>query len=98
VTSGESSIAYLYLRKSSISLTQAEYGYYRAARTFLLGISLLIILPILKNRLNLSDSICIVIGTISRSIVDLIYAFANKKYQIFLSKYVHIRTRIFFFK
>jgi MFS family permease len=98
VTSGESSIAYLYLRKSSISLTQAEYGYYRAARTFLLGISLLIILPILKNRLNLSDSICIVIGTISRSIVDLIYAFANKKYQIFLSKYVYIRTRIFFFK
>ena len=88
VTSGESSIAYLYLRKSSISLTQAEYGYYRALRTFFLGISLLIILPIFKKKLNLSDSICILIGTISRSVVDLIYAFANKKYQIFLSMFI----------
>ena len=85
VTSGEASIAYLYLRKSSIALTQTEYGYYRSARTFLLGISLLLILPIFKKLLNVSDLFCIIIGTISRSIMDLMYAFANKKYQIFLS-------------
>jgi MFS family permease len=90
VTSGESSIAYLYLRRSSIALTQTEYGYYRSARTFLLGISLLIVLPVFKRILNVSDMFCIVIGTVSRSIIDIIYAFAVEKYQIFLSNFCYL--------
>lgn len=82
---GESSIVYLYLKKSPLNFSQSLYGIYRGLKSFSLGLGLLLILPILRYVFNISDITCVILGTLSKCASDFLYAMDQSKMIIFLS-------------
>ena len=74
---GVSSIDYLFLTKIPISLKQTDYGIFRGLNTFLKGIALLIILPILKNYFHVSDNRLFIVGLISDIANYIVFSIAS---------------------
>ena len=83
---GESSIVYLYLKKSPLDFSQSLYGIFRGLKSFSLGWGLLVILPILRYIFNISDMTCVILGTLSKCASDFLYAIDHSKMIIFLSR------------
>jgi len=83
---GESSIIYLYLKKSPLSFSPSLYGIFRGLKSFGLSLGLLFILPILRYLFNISDMACVILGTLSKCASDFLYAIDHSKTIIFLSK------------
>ena len=77
VTFGAGTIDYLFLTKIPISFNQTHYGLFRAMNTLLKGIALLIILPILKNYFDVSDSVLFIIGLVSDIFNYIVFSFAS---------------------
>lgn len=97
---GESSIVYLYLKKTPLAFSQSLYGVFRGLKSFGLGLGLLIFLPLLRYLFHLNDLTCAMIGTLSKCFCDFLYAIGNSTKTIFFSKIKEkekIRFRISFF-
>ncbi|RNA40230.1 putative leucine--tRNA mitochondrial [Brachionus plicatilis] len=76
VSLGIISLQYLYLIKKPISLTQIEYGIYKASSTLCRAISLLVILPILKRYFQIADYYLLVIGLTSEFLNLIVFTVA----------------------
>ena len=83
---GESSIVYLYLKKTPLAFSQSLYGVFRGLKSFGLGLGLLIFLPLLRYLFHLNDLTCAMIGTLSKCFCDFLYAIGNSTKTIFFSK------------
>ncbi|CAF0828517.1 unnamed protein product [Rotaria sordida] len=101
----ESSVIYLYLKKSPLSFSQSLYGIFRGLKSFGLGLGLLLLLPILRYLFNISDISCAILGTLSKCIGDFLYAMNHSKTFIFmiplfgmLSSYVVVGIRSYISK
>ncbi|CAF1202598.1 unnamed protein product [Rotaria sp. Silwood1] len=102
---GESSVIYLYLKKSPLSFSQSLYGIFRGLKSFGLGLGLLIVLPILRYLFNISDMACAILGTLSKCMSDFLYVMNHSKTFIFmiplfgmLSSYVVVGVRSYISK
>ncbi|CAF3176406.1 unnamed protein product [Rotaria socialis] len=103
--SGESTVIYLYLKKSPLSFSQSLYGIFRGLKSFGLGLGLLFLLPILRYLFNISDMTCAILGTLSKCTTDFLYAMNHSKTFIFmiplfgmLSSYVVVGIRSYISK
>ncbi|CAF2512058.1 unnamed protein product [Rotaria sp. Silwood2] len=102
---GESSVIYLYLKKSPLSFSQSLYGIFRGLKSFGLGLGLLFLLPILRYLFNISDMTCAILGTLTKCTSDFLYAMNHSKTFIFmiplfgmLSSYVVVGVRSYISK
>ena len=77
ISLGIISLQYLYLIKKPIYLTQITYGIFRALNTLFRAISLLVVLPVLKNCFNISDSVLYVLGLTSELLNLVVFAISS---------------------
>ena len=77
ISLGISSIQYLYLIKEPISLSQVDYGIFKAFNVITRAFSLLVILPVLKY-LSLPDYYLYLIGLASELLNLVVYALASQ--------------------
>ncbi|CAF0843314.1 unnamed protein product [Brachionus calyciflorus] len=78
ISLGIISLQYLYLIKKPISLTQIQYGLYKALSTCCRAVSLLVILPILKRFFKLPDYFLLVIGLTSEFLNLVVFSLASR--------------------
>jgi len=80
ISLGIVSLQYLYLIKKPISLTQVDYGLFKALNTLFRAISLLLVLPLLKNYFKVSDRLLYVMGLVSE-LLNLVFFAASSWYR-----------------
>jgi hypothetical protein len=83
---GESSIVYLYLKRSPLAFSQSLYGIFRGLKAFGLGVGLLVFLPLLRYLFHLSDMACAILGALSKCASDFLYAIDHSPTSIFFSR------------
>lgn len=71
VTAGEMDIILIFTRHPPLSWSQTTLGLYKGTESFLRGLAILTLLPLIKKRLHVRDSVVIILGLVSR-IVSLI--------------------------
>ena len=87
ISLGIVSLQYLYLIKKPIALTQIDYGIFRALNTLFRAISLLIVLPLLKKHLKISDNKLYGLGLLSELLNLVVFAISSwYKYLIWTGK------------
>ena len=74
ISLGIVSLQYLYLIKKPISLTQVDYGLFKALNTLFRAISLLLVLPLLKRYFSVSDRHLYALGLISELLNLVVFA------------------------
>ena len=80
-------ISYLFLKHPPLSFTQSQFGYYSSYGTLLTCTCLLVVVPILKKRFQIADSVlyCLALGSVA---VDmLIMGLSFSSWVVWLGKY-----------
>lgn len=91
ISLGIVSLQYLYLIKKPISLTQIDYGIFKAINTLFRAFSLLIILPILKNKFSISENVLYILGLTSELLNLVVFSLASVfKYAIWIGNYYSV--------
>jgi hypothetical protein len=92
ISLGIVSLQYLYLIKRPISLTQVDYGLFKALNTLFRAISLLLVLPVLKNYFKVSDRLLYVMGLVSE-LLNLVFFAASSWYRYLI--WIGIKNYVF---
>ena len=77
ISMGIMSVQYLYLIKPPISLTQIDYGYFKALNTLFRACALLIVLPFLKRFISAPDFILFIMGFTSEFLNLVVFSLAH---------------------
>jgi hypothetical protein len=91
-----SPLQYLYLSKEPISLTQTQYGHFKAFNTMFRAVALLIILPVTKYYFNISDYVLFILGLASELLNLVIFSIAPEfKSLIWLGPIVYMFSNFY---
>eukprot|EP00106_Octopus_bimaculoides_P011183 XP_014778625.1 PREDICTED: solute carrier family 46 member 3-like isoform X2 [Octopus bimaculoides] len=87
---GEMDINLLYLRHSPISATIIEVGYFVAIESAVRGVSLVVLLPLLKKFLNPNDFFLCIAGLISRAAASITLSLIRVKRLIYFVPFISL--------
>lgn len=91
VAFGAGTIDYLFLIKKPLTLSQKSYGLLRGLITLFRGIALLVVLPLLKKKLQVSDNVLYTFGLASDTLNAVVFSVAPlAKDLIWLSPIVYM--------
>ncbi|XP_070578160.1 proton-coupled folate transporter-like [Ptychodera flava] len=84
VGSGDSDVTVLYTKKDPLGWSSSLTGYYLALTSFLKGLCLLTVLPLLTSKTTLHDTTIAMIGTIFRMGAYVMIAFSTETWMMFI--------------
>lgn len=77
-------VGYLFLKKSPLGWSQSLYGYYTGYQKLMMGLSCILIVPVFKEILHLSDTSILLIGLLSSSLSEFFFSFCTKTWMVFM--------------
>ena len=79
-------VSYLFLKRRPLSWSQTTYGIFVGIYKFITAAALLTLVPLMKNKFRMHDSLIIILAIISTSLGELFFGLSTKSWMVFLCK------------
>ena len=76
-------VSYLFLKRRPLSWSQTTYGIFVGIYKFITAAALLTLVPLMKNKFRMHDSLIIILAIISTSLGELFFGLSTKSWMVF---------------